>query len=472
MTTGDRRGVILFVHGFGSSSRCWSRLFELLGADQRISSQYDLRTWDYPTKWVELNLLGRIPRLQEIGRSLSDEIDSPMYRGRPLTLVGHSQGGLVILSYLADLLSKGEGSRLRDLRQSVLLATPCEGSTTGISLRRLASTLFSNPQEMTLRVLDPDISDIRDVIDKRVVAATTDSDTSWRVPIHAFCGMQDNVVPEASARGPFESVRRVPGDHFSILKPDNESDRRYTELAEVLLDPGGHLHRFEIDCHETTIRVEPRPHLTITTSNGKNPRLVEYDNYGTLRRTVRFAASNRCRDTFTIKYATRSQGYVIGHESHPNQASAADIGRWEDTGTCYQFDFSPERGQEYCLSVEIYRGFDEGERDVHFHLGVHSYYRKLTYLLDLSAYVKAGYFVSKGPDFYLEPQNIPHGDMCRTRGGLSPIPVTEHSDEGIFRWELSELQTGVVDIVWDIAVANAASVVTGNAQVGHPHVAT
>ena len=54
----------------------------------------------------ELNLLGRIPRLQEIGRSLADEIDSPAYRGRPLTLVGHSQGGLVILSYLSDVLSR------------------------------------------------------------------------------------------------------------------------------------------------------------------------------------------------------------------------------------------------------------------------------------------------------------------------------------------------------------------------------
>ena len=230
----------------------------------------------------------------EIGRSLSDEIDSPTYRGRPLTLVGHSQGGLVILSYLAELLGKGEGSCLRDLRQSVLLATPCEGSTTGFNLRRLASTLFSNPQELTLRVLNPDIADIRDVIDKRVVAATADSDTAWRVPIHAFCGMQDNVVPAASARGPFESVRRVPGTHFSILTPDDANDRRYTEFAEVLLDPGGHLHRFEIDSYETMIRVEPSAHLAVTCP-GKNPRVVEYDNYGTLRRTVRFAGSNRCR---------------------------------------------------------------------------------------------------------------------------------------------------------------------------------
>src|SRR5204863_7401615 len=126
---------------------------------------------DYPTKWVGLNILGRIPRLQELGRSLGDEIDSPAYRGRPLTLVGHSQGGLVILAYFADLLQRGEASRLAQIRQAIFLATPCEGSTTGMSLRALAATIFSNPQELTLRVLNPDVADIRAAIQERVVSA-------------------------------------------------------------------------------------------------------------------------------------------------------------------------------------------------------------------------------------------------------------------------------------------------------------
>jgi len=471
MAAAEQRGIVLFVHGFGSSSKCWSRLLELLGADDRITSRYELRTWDYPTHWFGLNPLTRIPRLQEIGRSLADEIDSPSYRGRPLTLVGHSQGGLVILSYLSDTLANGEGSKLRALRQALLVATPCEGSTTASGLRGLASKVFSNPQERTLRVLDPEIADIRSAVDKRIVATTADSDTSWRVPIHAFSGLQDNVVPEASARGPFESVRRVPGDHFSILTPADASDRRYTELVEPLLDPGGHLHRFEIESYEVKIRVEPRPRQSIITS-GTNSRVVDYDNYGTLRRTVRFAACNRCRDTFSIKYATRSQGYIIGHESHVNQASPADIGRAEDTGTYYQFDFVPEDGQDYSLNVEVYRGFDEGDRDVHFHLGAQSFYRQLDYVLDLSAYVRAGYGVSKGPEFFIQPQNIPHGDMCRTRDGLTPIPPTGQTAEGIYYWSLRDISTGVVDIVWDVAVAGAPSIAVGAVQLTDGHAAT
>ena len=443
-------GIVLFVHGFGSSSRCWAPLLSLLSADERITAEYDLRTFDYPTKWVEMNVFGRIPPLAEVGRLLGDEIDSPEYRGRPLTLVGHSQGGLVILSYLVDLLTRGEASRLRQVRQVICLATPFEGSTTGLRLRSLMSALVRNPQELTLRVLDPDVAALRAAARERIVLTTRDSATSWRVPMHAFCGVQDDIVPEASARGPIESVRRVPGDHFSILRPRDSSDRRYGELTEVLLDPGGHVHRFEIDEYETVIRVAPCPPSRVEVG-GKNPRTVDYDNIGTLKRTVRFAPSNRCRDVFTLRYSTRSWGYIVGYESHPNEAAPADIGRWDDTGTYYQFDFRPEAGEAYWLKVDVYRGFGDGERDVHFHLGNHSHYRKLVYVLDLSAYTSAGYRISSGPDFFLQAEDLQHGDMCRNRGGLEPIRPTAQPGDGVFRWELSGLTKGVVDIVWDVA---------------------
>src|SRR5258705_1348467 len=157
MAAAEQRGIVLFVHGFGSSSRCWSRLLELLGADDRITSRYELRTWDYPTQWFGLNPLTRIPRLQEIGRSLADEIDSPSYRGRPLTLVGHSQGGLVILSYLSDTLSNAECSKLRALLQALLVATPSEESPSAALPRARPSKEFSNRQERYVCLLGPAI---------------------------------------------------------------------------------------------------------------------------------------------------------------------------------------------------------------------------------------------------------------------------------------------------------------------------
>ena len=454
---GRPKDVILFVHGFGSSSRCWTPMLELLQRDDRVASRHELVTWDYPTKWVELNLLGRIPRLQEIGRSLAEEIDSPRYRGRRLTLVGHSQGGLVILSYIAAALTSGEGPSLRQVEQAIFFATPCEGSTTAINLRRLFSSVFANPQEMTLRVLNPDVSDLRDIIRKRVVSASADSAVSWRVPIHAFCGLEDNIVPEASARGVFDNVKEVKGTHFSIIQPPNVADPRYAEFVELLLEPGGHTHRFDVDTYECVVRVEPREPQSVQTASQMNPRTVTFDNYATVTRTVRFSPANRCRDRFKIHYYTRKEGYVVGHESHPNEASPADIGKGEDTGTSYEFAFTPDAGSEYRSRVEVYKGFDAGHRDLHFHLGNDSRYRRLAYVLDLSAYMGGRYVVTKGPHLYAEPVDVGHGELCRQRGARDPLEPVSRTPDGIFRWELEDIEQGVIDIVWDVASMNSAS---------------
>jgi putative serine esterase DUF676 len=425
-------------------------MLELLRSDDQLTSRYEFATWEYPTKWVELNLLGRIPRLQEIGRSLAAEIDLPRYRGRRMTFVGHSQGGLVIQSYIATLLTSGQAMQLRNLEQAIFFATPCEGSTTAMSARILLSSLFSNPQEMTLRVLNPDVADLRAIIRERVVSATADSPVSWRVPIHAFCGLQDNIVPEASARGVFDNIKEVKGTHFSIIQPPDRPDPRYAEFAELLLEPGGHAHRFDVDNYECVVRVEPRQLQSIRTVSEKNPRSVEFDNFATVTRTVRFSPSNRCRDKFKLRYSTRKEGYVVGYPSHHNEATAADIGLWEDTGTFFEFDFTPEPNTEYRLKVEVYRGFDKDNRDLHFHLGTDSRYRQLTYVLDLSAYVADQYVIAKGPYLYLEPTDIGHSELCKQRGARDPLEPVSRTPDGVFRWELEDVDQGVVDVVWDV----------------------
>ena len=443
-----RKPIVLFIHGFGSSSRCWETLLGLLGQDERVTSCYELSTWDYPTKWIEVNVFGRIPRLQELGRALASELDAPRYRGRELTLVGHSQGGLIIQSYLADALSAGRAQLLQDVRQAIFIATPSEGSTAGISLRRLASLLFNNPQEVTLRVLNPDVSDIRSVITERIVGAVKDSETEYRIPIHAFSGLQDDIVPEASARGVFSNVRAVRGTHFSILKPDSVGDPRYSELVELLLEPGGHSHRFEIAEYSTELRIEPCAPTEIVTRSDVNRRRVVYDNYATLKRTVVFAPSNRCRHNYVIQYATRGNGYVIGHPSHPNAASPADLGRADDTGTFFRFEFVPEAGEEYCLNLEVYNGFCASAEDVHFHLGDSSYYRTVRYTLDLSAYLAAGRAIRTPPAMYVSSKDAGHSELCAQRSARAPVqPLSEH---GVYRWNLHNLKQGVVDIVWRV----------------------
>jgi pimeloyl-ACP methyl ester carboxylesterase len=456
-----QKDLVLFVHGFGSSSKCWEPMLKLLRDDDQVTSQYEFDTWDYPTKWMELNLLGRIPRLQEIGRSLADKIDLPPCRGRRITLVGHSQGGLVIQSYIAELLTSGQGSQLRNVQQAIFFATPSEGSTTAMNFRRLFSTVFTNPQEMTLRVLNPDVSDLRAIIGERVVSATTDSATSWRVPIHAFCGLQDNIVPEASARGVFDNIKEVEGTHFSIIQPSDRRDARYAEFVQLLLEPGGHAHRFDVETYECVVRVEPRQMQSIRTSAEKDARTVTFDNYATQTRTVRFSPANKCKDKFKLYFRTRKEGFVVGHPSQHNEASPADIGLSEDTGTFYEFDFTPDAGNEYRLKAEIYRGFDEGNRNIHYHLGNDSRYRRMIYVLDLSAYIVDHYVITDEPHFYLDPTDVGHSELCDQRTLRDPLEPVSRTPDGMFRWELERVEQGVVDIVWDVARIDAPSVTAG-----------
>ncbi len=84
------KGVIIFVHGFGSSHKCWEPLLTLLNRDSRVTSRYDLEYIDYPTTWLNLNPFQRIPRLKELSEYLNSFVVSSRFQGREITLVGHT----------------------------------------------------------------------------------------------------------------------------------------------------------------------------------------------------------------------------------------------------------------------------------------------------------------------------------------------------------------------------------------------
>ncbi len=146
------KGIVLFVHGFLSGPETWTPMLGLLNDDPRVKDRYEFATWPYTTKLAELNPLKRIPPLAELGEAFGSEIDSPKYRNRELTLVGHSQGGLVIQSFFARLICDGQADKLYQVRQAIFLATPSEGSELASSLREWLFKFFRNSQEETLRV--------------------------------------------------------------------------------------------------------------------------------------------------------------------------------------------------------------------------------------------------------------------------------------------------------------------------------
>lgn len=463
------KGVIVFVHGFGSSPDCWIPLLDLLRKDEAITSRFDFDCFRYPTPRFNFNPLRRIPRLKEVAEKLRDHLDSKEFWDREIMMVGHSQGGLVIHAYIAHMLAKSRGRQLQPIRQVITFATPHYGSTTLFFLRRIASRLFwffDNPQERSLRVHDPDTAEIVNAVAQHASKTNEANEGNWPIPVHCFVGLGDDVVPEASAKGPFASHKSIEGDHFEVLTPESHEDGRYRELTELLLDPVGHPHVFEVEHYKTTIAMKPVPLQKFRFRLGEdNYREVETDNLCELTRTVWFARHNQCQSQFKIRYLAFGGSCFEASTSHENEAGQLASEYEQSGGTKLDFLFTPEPGkpkEAYTLRLKIYNGFGEGRRDVHFHLGPPSvggmaHYRRLTYELDLRPYIELGYAVTSAPVLYWHPKDPGNCKGCKNlRSHSQPVQQVAENVQGIWRWELTDVREGVADLVWDVAQEKAA----------------
>lgn len=445
----NEKGLIVFVHGFGSSAKCWDPLLSLLNQDPKIKAMFLFACFEYPTKWFNFNPLRRIPRIREIAHGLEGFLADKKYSNyEEVTLVGHSQGGLVIQAFLVRKLEDGMAEHLERIRQVLLVATPNLGSTLFSTFRKVASIISANPQERALRVLNPEITDIRARINEKIINAARKSATEWPVPIQAFVGNEDGVVPEASARGPFYNVASLDGDHFSIISPTSHDDPRYRTLSDALQYPKGHRHVFEIDLYESSLIIEPLPpdHTMVAPKN----RIVHTDNVAYHDRSVTFSSRNTCRDLFRMRYRTRDDGCLKAVMSHDNEAPTSEQSRYDDYGREVTFDFTPKQGETYKLNLEIYKGFDKGNRDVHFHLGRKAQIKTYRFRLDLSAYVAAGYEITDGPQLYFHNQDRGDHKLCKQRTLEAPLPCTRVAGGGVWEWEIGRIREGVIDVVWDV----------------------
>jgi len=446
--------AVVFVHGFMSSQACWTDLISLLRADPRIAERYELLCFEYATSAIQLRLLRRLPSVMEIGHALEAFLESPLLAPfRELTLVGHSQGGLVIQSYVVDALRRGRCAPLARIRQIILIATPNHGSAKASMLRRVAGTFFDNPQELSLRVFDPQIDQIVNEMDERVESAEPGRPDGWPIPIQCFWGTEDDVVQLASARGPFNNAAPLNGDHSSILHPCARTDMRYVQLAEAILEPAGHPHVWEIANTETSIKVSPLvgPDQRVSAQHGSRTHEIVSDNVASIRRSVKFARKNRCTRPFSFPYGTRNEGFVRATMSQRNEASDQDLQVYADYGVRLVFAFTPRPVEPFWVDFEVFKGFDAGHRDMHEHLGRRQgYYRSVRLSLDLTAFLDSGYTVSAAPHLYYTQEDRGHDDMCYRRSRDVPVPCASQRP-GVWVWELTEIWGGIVDLVWELA---------------------
>ncbi|WP_405705880.1 alpha/beta fold hydrolase [Streptomyces xanthophaeus] len=229
MGDGDRLGVV-FVHGFNSGPKVWDRFLSLIEEDADLDF-VDTRTLRYATGFTRLRPDRALPSLSTVADHLKTLLETER-APRPLVLVGHSMGGLVIQRWLVRMLAEGRGRELARIRRVVLLACPNAGSDLARGARR--QLLGGNPQERQLRTLDEDVRDTHTAVLRDIVGADAVSERTCPIPFSVYAAESDAVVPRASAQGAFPRSGVLPGDHFSVVQPRSRDHASYSTLRHLL----------------------------------------------------------------------------------------------------------------------------------------------------------------------------------------------------------------------------------------------
>lgn len=235
--SGQNRMAVVFVHGFASNAKTWKSFIDQMSEDDELKP-FDIFSFEYSTQIPRSNFWRphrRLPTLSTIADSLQTFLAIEVADHRNLVIVCHSMGGLVTQRYLQRMLNQGRGLELKRIRRVVLFATPNAGSNFARKLRKdlLGS---SHPQERDLDTLSEEIRDTHAAVIRDVVNAKRPEGGKCPIAFDVFAGTEDNIVVRASAQGTFPSVGALPGDHFSIIKPNSPAHRSYTALRRILLE--------------------------------------------------------------------------------------------------------------------------------------------------------------------------------------------------------------------------------------------
>jgi pimeloyl-ACP methyl ester carboxylesterase len=234
------RVAVVFVHGLFSSARTWSALGALMREDGALGD-FDRFEFEYWSPFFKFNPLRRIPNYTAIADTLLTFLETRTSDYRKIVLVTHSQGGLIVQRYLARRLASGHGEELGRIRQVVMYACPNNGSQVLLGLRKYAK-FWVNPQERALRPFNEEIHDTRRIVHLQVVSATTTTTSTAQIPVAVYAGNMDDIVPLPTAQDVFPDAAALPGDHFTIIRPDSADHLSYLALRRHLLHLVGPRH--------------------------------------------------------------------------------------------------------------------------------------------------------------------------------------------------------------------------------------
>lgn len=427
----DKKCLALFIHGFWSKKDCWDELIRLLKSDDHLRDIFEPEAYpSYKTGLFNLHPLTKLPSISEIAKELATTLVTTYKDYDRVTLIGHSQGGLIIQKYLLDILNEHNVRELCKIQQVILIATPNLGAVYLNFLRRVF--FRNNPQEYSLRVLNEEMSEVLRGITSKILAATRRTSNQWPVRIQCICGSNDRIVPSASAKAVFENVYTVNANHKSIIRPKNSEDPLYKSFKEALLEPEGHKNFWEIKLYETTIRVQPK---SITPDSPDSA----LDNIADVTKSVVFSNKNRCDRSFVLDYLNHNvKGTVdapLGSTSHPNSWSVKEKARYTETRRDFTFRFNPEGTKPYKLEVKVCDGYNKNDRSVSFNLGNEFYCKAYRFTLDLRKYIEAGWELKKTPQMSI----LMNDNKEEKQVSEQTVKPNSTHEDGCWTWEIQDI---------------------------------
>jgi triacylglycerol esterase/lipase EstA (alpha/beta hydrolase family) len=225
---------VVFVHGLFSSGEVWKPFKQLIAGDPDLADFANIHCFEYDSPFIRLRLDRRIAETDDIADLLRTYLSTELRDAESIVLVTHSQGGLVVQRFLARALRRGEGRDLARIKRILMYACPNSGSEFLLSVRKLAK-LWRNPQERHLRPFDRAVVETQQTLLRAIVNAHGCTDTECHIPIAAYGGMSDKIVPPSVSTWVFPLSGVVEGDHFSVVRPASRDASSYRVLKATLM---------------------------------------------------------------------------------------------------------------------------------------------------------------------------------------------------------------------------------------------
>lgn len=220
--TGDANNLILFIHGFdGESTETFGKLPDLLMVDPEMDG-WDMKPFGY-SRFIQpehgKHVWGGIKDIRRITDYLKTSVKYRFEKYDRIAIIAHGLGGLIAQRGLLDMPEE----RRKKVSHLILLACP----NNGLSPEELRADWNKGYAEMSS---DGDfISKLRNdwdsafgegcPFDLKVAAAADDPFVS---------------VDSAFSRFPEERCFTLDGNHFSIVKPENQEDTTYRLVRHSL----------------------------------------------------------------------------------------------------------------------------------------------------------------------------------------------------------------------------------------------